>query len=120
MNALLDSNILIDYLNGISEAKREIDSYATKSISIVTWLEVMTGTDASDEEATRLVLLDYERLPMTSAVAERAFVLRRDRKLKLSDAIILATAQEAGLLFVTRNTRDFPSTDPQIRIPYQI
>jgi predicted nucleic acid-binding protein len=120
MDAVFDSNILIDYLNGIPEAKLEIDLYANKSISIVTWVEVMAGTDASDEDATRLALLDYKPLLMTAAVAERAFILRRDRKLKLPDAIILATAQEAGLLLVTRNTRDFPSTDPQIRIPYQI
>jgi hypothetical protein len=57
---------------------------------------------------------------LTQAVAEQAFILRRDRKLKLPDAIILATAQVAGLLFVTRNTRDFSSSNPQIRIPYQI
>jgi predicted nucleic acid-binding protein len=42
------------------------------------------------------------------------------RKLKLPDAFILATAQTASVLLVTRNTRDFSSTDPQIRIPYTI
>jgi predicted nucleic acid-binding protein len=57
---------------------------------------------------------------MTAAVAERAFTLRRDRKLKVHDATILATAQVAGLLLVTRNTRDFSPSDPQIRIPYVI
>jgi len=120
VDAVFDSNILIDYLNGVSDAKQEIDLYNRKSISIVTWVEVMAGTDFSDEAPTRLALHAYQLLPMTSAVAERAFVLRRDRRLKFPDAVILATAQTAGLLFVTRNTRDFSSADPQIRIPYTI
>ena len=41
-------------------------------------------------------------------------------RLKLPDAIILATAQVANLLLVTRNTRDFSAADPQICIPYKI
>jgi predicted nucleic acid-binding protein len=120
MNAVFDSNILIDYLNGIPEAKLELDLYSQKSISVMTWIEVMAGTNSSDEDQTRSALKIYRLLPMTAAVAERAFILRRDRRFKLPDAIILATAQMAGLLFVTRNTRDFSISDPQVRIPYRI
>ena len=120
MNAIFDSNILIDYLNGIPEAKLELDLYPQKSISVMTWIEVMAGTDSSDERQTRLALQVYQLLPMTSAVAERAFILRRDHRLKLPDAIILATAQTSGLLLVTRNSKDFSASDPQVRIPYQI
>lgn len=36
MNAIFDSNILIDYLNGIRKAKLEMDLYPQRSISIVT------------------------------------------------------------------------------------
>jgi predicted nucleic acid-binding protein len=120
MNAVFDSNILIDYLNGIPEAKLELDLYSQKSISVMTWIEVMAGTNSSDENQTRSALEIYRLLPMTAAVAERAFILRRDHRFKLPDAIILATAQTEGLLFVTRNTRDFSAGDPQVRIPYRI
>jgi predicted nucleic acid-binding protein len=120
VDAVFDSNILIDYLNGIPEAKLELERYSQKSISVMTWIEVMAGTDSSDEQQTRYALQAYQLLPMTSAIAERAFILRRDCKLKLPDAIILATAQVAGLSFVTRNTKDFSAADPQVRIPYQI
>jgi predicted nucleic acid-binding protein len=120
MNAVFDTNILIDYLNGIPEAKVELALYSRKSISIITWIEVMAGTNASDADDTRLELLNYERLPITLPVAERSFLLRRDHRLKMPDAIILATAQEAGVLLVTRNTREFDSSDPQIRIPYKL
>jgi predicted nucleic acid-binding protein len=80
----------------------------------------MSGTDSLDEHPTRSVLLTFELLPLTPAVAERAFVLRRDRRLKFPDAVILATAQTADLLLVTRNTKDFSQIDPQIRIPYRV
>jgi len=48
MNAVFDSCIVIDYLNGIPEAKAELDRYERKSISLITWMEVMSGTDESD------------------------------------------------------------------------
>jgi len=120
MNAIFDSGILIDHLNGIRQAKQEMDLYPQKSVSIVTWIEVMAGTDASDDLPTRLFLQGFPLFPLTAAVAERTFLLRRSRKLKFPDSTILATAQVAGLLLVTRNSKDFSPTDPQIRIPYTI
>ena len=44
--------------------------------------------------------------------------IRKKTRLKLPDAIILATARVHGLLLVTRNHRDFPKREPDIRIPY--
>jgi predicted nucleic acid-binding protein len=120
MNAVFDSNILIDYLKAIPQGLVEVDRYTQVSISLMTWMEIMAGAKPPDIHATRRALLAFTCLPISQQVAERAFVLRRDRKLKLPDAIILATAQEAGQLLVTRNTRDFSITDPQIRIPYTI
>jgi hypothetical protein len=46
---------------------------------------------------------------MSSAVAERAAVVRRQMKIKMQDAIILATAEVAGRELVTRNVKDFPA-----------
>ena len=45
MKALLDTNILIDFLNGIEAARLEIKRYETPLISPVTWMEVMVGDD---------------------------------------------------------------------------
>ena len=46
--------------------------------------------------------------------------LRRERRLKLPDALIWATARRHGSLLVTRNTKDFPKDDPGVRVPYSI
>ena len=43
MNAVFDSNIIIDYLNGVREAKQEVALYQNCSISIITYIEVLVG-----------------------------------------------------------------------------
>lgn len=43
VGALFDTNILIDYLNGVPQARDELTRYAAKSISIVTFMEVLIG-----------------------------------------------------------------------------
>lgn len=54
--ALFDTNILIDYLNGIPQAKDVLTEYhINPAISAITWMEVMvvpkTGAGAGAENA---------------------------------------------------------------------
>ncbi|MGA3344976.1 MAG: type II toxin-antitoxin system VapC family toxin [Terracidiphilus sp.] len=119
-NVLFDTNILIDYLCGIPQARIEMGRYSNRAISVITWMEVMAGTTPSDEQQIRAFLLTFGVLALTSEVAEQAVTLRRKRKIKLPDAIIQATAQIEDRLLITRNTRDFPSSDPDVRIPYKL
>ncbi len=51
-------------------------------------------------------------------VAREAVALRKASRLKLPDALILATARVHGLLLVTRNHRDFSPSEPDVRVPY--
>lgn len=120
VKALFDTNILIDYLNAEPQARAEIQRYADKAISIVTWMEVMVGADPAVEPATRAFLHGFELLGVDEKVAERAVRLRRDRRIRLPDAIIWATAQANSMLLVTRNTKDFPASDPGVRSPYKL
>jgi hypothetical protein len=117
---LFDTNILIDHLSGIELAGAELRSYQDRAISIITWMEVMAGSNSEDESRIRAFLTSFRCLPITPDVAERSFLVRKQRKLKLPDAIILATAQAADRLLITRNTRDFPADDPGVRIPYRL
>ena len=121
MRAVLDSTILIDYLNGVQPAKAEIGRYERPAISVITWMEVMVGAnEPSEETRQRRFLRRFETLSLSDAIAERAVDVRRRSRLKLSDAVIWATAMIHGHLLVTRNARDFPSDDPSIRIPYRL
>ena len=58
---------------------------------------------------TRLteLLESLVELPLDKAIADRAIVLRQQRKMQLADAIIAATALEYDVLLVTRNVEDF-------------
>jgi predicted nucleic acid-binding protein len=47
-------------------------------------------------------------------------LLRLKRKLRLPDAIILASARVNGWMLLTRNTRDFDPRWPEIREPYRL
>jgi hypothetical protein len=117
---LFDTNILIDYLRGIPQARAECDRHSDRAVSIVTWIEIMAGSTAANETDARSFLLNFSTLPLDADVAERAFLLRRTNRVKLPDAIIQATAEEAGRTLITRNTRDFPLGTPGVLIPYTL
>jgi predicted nucleic acid-binding protein len=118
VKALFDTNILIDYLNGVPQARDELNRYDGKAISIVTWMEVMAGAAPQVEAATRAFLDGFEIVALDSPVAERAVEFRKSNRVKLPDAIIRASAQANDLLLVTRNIKDFPASDPGVRMPY--
>lgn len=118
VRALFDTNILIDYLNGIELAAKELSLYQDRVISVITWMEVMAGERADANRTTRDFLSGFNVLPLSQDIAERAARIRRKTKLKLPDAVIQATAEAHGLLLVTRNTKDFRHDSPGVRIPY--
>jgi predicted nucleic acid-binding protein len=49
---------------------------------------------------------------------ERAVALNGDKRIKLPDAIIWATARTSDRLLMTRNTKDFAADEPGVRVPY--
>jgi predicted nucleic acid-binding protein len=118
VKALFDTNILIDYLNAIPEAREELNRYTDRAISIITWMEVMAGAEGRLEAPTRSFLDGFETIGLDARIAEKAVALRRERRIKLPDAVIWASAQVNGMLLVTRNTKDFPAGDPGVRAPY--
>jgi predicted nucleic acid-binding protein len=120
VKALLDTNILIDYLRGIPAARDELNYYENKVISVITWMEVMAGTKASTEAQTRDFFGGFGLVELDEEVAERAVVLRWEHRIKLPDAIVWASAQVNGMLLVTRDEQGFPPADPGVRVPYQV
>jgi hypothetical protein len=120
VKALFDTNILIDYLNAVPEARAELLLHSDKAISIITWMEVMVGAALDLEEPTLDFLSGFEMIGLDERIAARAVVLRRQHKIKLPDAVIWASAQDRAMLLVTRDVKDFPLGDPGIRIPYAL
>ena len=122
VKALFDTNILIDYFNGVAAARDELAKYEDRAISIVSWIEVLAGLreDAKENAVTRAYLSAFEIIGLDETIAEIAIEIRRTRGSKLPDAIIWASAQRDGRLLVTRDGKDFAKDDPGVRVPYRL
>jgi predicted nucleic acid-binding protein len=78
VKALLDTNVLVDYLRGAPEARGELARYAPPAVSLVTWMEILVGAGNSEEEGQlRRFLTRFELHPISVAIAERALAIRR-------------------------------------------
>jgi predicted nucleic acid-binding protein len=121
MKGVFDTNILIDYLNGHAPAATEISKHNDKIISRVTWMEVLVGVKPHEEPDVRTFLSSFTIAELTAAVSEEAVRIRKTKsKIKLPDAIIYATAKLETCNLITRNTRDFDPSAPDVIAPYSI
>jgi predicted nucleic acid-binding protein len=120
VNAVFDTNIIIDALNGVAAADIEYNRYARVLISRITWMEVLVGAQDDDTQLRDFLDTQFEIIPLDLTVAERAVQLRRTHHIRLPDAIIWATAQVQEAVLITRNTKDFHVDWEGIRVPYQL
>ncbi len=121
MSVLLDSVILIDHLNGVSEATRYLGSVRRPAISLISRAEVLSGPKMSQMAVVVEWLDRFPVLPMGVETADFAAELRRQYQWRLPDAFQAALAQMHGLKLATRNTRDFPpDRHPFVVVPYSI
>jgi predicted nucleic acid-binding protein len=119
--ALFDTNILIDCLKHIPEALAELKRYKEHAISVITRMEVLAGAkDYLEERQLRKFLLRFALVPLNEDIADLTVSLRRHKRLKVPDAIILASAQYLDVPLITRNTRDFQGISPLVLIPYRL
>ena len=100
---LVDSDVLIDHLRGTRRFDPQGD---TVHYSVVTKAELFAGR-GSEEVAVSRLLAPFLELPVDRSVAERAGRLRRQKGIRLPDALIAATAIEQDCTLVTRNRADF-------------
>lgn len=120
-----DSNIIIDALAGYDPARAEIDratDFGSRAwISRAVWIEIMSKGEGEGLRRAEILLSGFGIDEVDAEIGRRAAALRRERsRLKVMDAIILATAQLRDRVLVTRNTKDFPAAMPGIRVPYQL
>lgn len=121
MRAIIDSDILIDYLQGVERARLELGRYRRREISIISWMEIMAGAESAEEEdACRGFLSTFVVHPLTDEIAAEAVRIRKQHRIRLPDAIVWATARSQDCLLVTRNQKDFPPSEPGVRQPYAL
>ncbi len=121
MKACIDSDVLIDFFEGEPKAAEEFGRYELVLISRISWMEVLIGVDDSKLREVREDFLRLFRVvELDEAVAREAIGIRKKHRLKLPDAIVWASARLNDAILVTRNSKDFRTSDPGIHIPYRL
>lgn len=109
----VDSDILIDYLRGVANARAfllERSKDATLYISAVSIAELYAGKETKQEEkrmAMERFLTNFHVIPVDASLARSAGELRRDYAGPFADMIIAASALAYDLHLATKNIKHF-------------
>jgi hypothetical protein len=104
-NVLLDSNIVI-YLSQKKLAINEVfEEYKTYSISIITYMEILSYnfTDKEEEVFVHKLLSLFTIIDINKKIADEVIRLKKSRKIKLPDAIIVSTALQTNSTLYTND-----------------
>ena len=106
---MLDTNAVIYLLSGRIRMPLPEGKY---SASIITEIELLSfsGLTQEDEQKIQNLLLAIDRIYLTDSVRDETIRLRRKTKLKLPDAIIVASALIHDAILLT-NDKDFSTID---------
>jgi len=113
MTYLVDTNILIYYFNGSlsSTAEKNISKILKNSfiISVISKMEFLGFDKFKIKEKLKAAqFLSYANvIPLKDDIVDYVIQIRQNKKIKLPDAIIAATAILENLILVTRNVEDF-------------
>jgi toxin FitB len=106
---LTDTNVLLEYLAGSLPKKTHdfVESVINEdfNISVINRIEVLGHESATQVLADFLDLATTHQL--TQEVEKQTIILRKQKKIKLPDAIIAATALVHRFTIISRNTKDF-------------
>jgi len=121
MSVLIDTNILIDLLNGHPQARTYLRDVGQINISAITHYEVLAGCiDGRTKQlkAAEILLSVCNVIPVSADISALAAGYQRKQKAKrkMADFLIEATAEQNGLQLATRNPQDFKRT--QTVCPY--
>ena len=108
------TDVRIWHFGGLAQATQRLDEIPKLNISAITYPELLQGIRSTTEPCVvqkSLALRYTKRLPVTSAITERAVGLMENlglsHSLRLGDALIATTAIEHGLALLTANTKHF-------------
>lgn len=105
-NLLLDTNIVIGFLSGNDAIVQFFNSQASKkrfAISQITRMELLGFPNITQDESDVIqqFLIGVDLIALSNEVADESIKLRRTTRLKLPDAIVVATAIVHKLILVT-------------------
>ena len=111
---IFDTDVMIWAFRGNAKALDAIDASTERSISSVTYMELLQGVRNKKEMLSIkrfLSTLGFSVLPVTANISSRAVAIMEDTALKsdlgVCDALIFATALDAGDTLLSGNAKHF-------------
>lgn len=110
---LVDTDILIDYLNGVEAMRRVLDSPRHRaSYCAVAKQELLAkpGLKTAERNRIRMLLVKHRLIPLDERIAQRFSVLLgkyAKQGLRKADALVAATAWSRRLALATNNRRHY-------------
>jgi tRNA(fMet)-specific endonuclease VapC len=120
MKCLLDTNVVSDFVRGISSVQQRLRAHAPAdlSVSAVTVMEIQYGLSRNPQRARRIaplidlliasiVVIAYSDDDARETGRIRAELEAIGRPIGICDAMLAGVARYRGLLLVTHNTSEF-------------
>jgi predicted nucleic acid-binding protein len=116
--AILDSNVIIDAVRKLIDIEKSIFQYKYVYISLITYIEVLgyNFKDENEKIITTQILGMFEIINPDIEIADFTINYRKLKKIKVPDAIILATARKLDAKLLTSNISDFENIDDKVTI----
>ena len=119
---LIDTNVAIDYIGQVlpEEILTVLDSIIDNTfyISVINKIELLGFSNITKKEEIKFqeFINAANVIELNDDVVNKTIYIRRQRKVKLPDAIIAATAGVYDLVLLSRNDKDFKKIDDLILI----
>ena len=119
---MLDSNILISYLNGEEKIVKQLLAWRKINIrffiSIISEIEILSLPHLQTEDINKIqrFLREFTVIPLDSQLGKIAAEIRRQHKLNLGDSVIVATTKLINSTLITQDKEIIKKAKNLIRI----
>ncbi len=118
--ALLDSNVIIFASQKKIDVQQLLEHYDCFYVSIISYMECYSYhfEDDEEKELTDALFSNLELIEINLNIATQAIAYRKNKnkRIKLPDATLLATAKYLSADFITDDWDDFKGIDPSLNI----
>lgn len=118
--AILDSNLLIFLSKDLIDRQKLFSKYDEFCVSVITYMEVYAFefSDSAQKNSLDETFAKLEIIELNREIADQAIIYRKNKlkKIKLPDAIILASARYADADLLTDDWNDFQNIDSIVNV----
>lgn len=103
IEALLDTNAILYFLDGIEEGNRAVSLFPVLFYSTITRIELLSYPDLKPEDAEQILqfLETCREIPITDLIRDITIEFRKKYRIKVPDAVIAATAHSFNIPLLT-------------------